>query len=173
MVPKRLFFSLGAPSFEGLWALGVSDGRDTAPLGLEGGVFLWAFAFGGTEDGTLSLSFGCAVYFWVMAGPEGLCICAEGHWSRCLYNHRRTSLLKGSPMLSFIPQYGLLFEELGTLLAKGGMIAFAIDAVGSSCALVLVSMLLAATTTHSVRSSAFVLPCPNLWHLKQRIGKGT
>ena len=60
-------------------------------------------------------------------------------------------------MLSPVPQNGLFFEELRTLLAKGGMVAFAIDAVGSSCALMLVSMFLAATTTHSVRSSAFVL----------------
>ena len=60
-------------------------------------------------------------------------------------------------MLGSVPQNDLFFEELRTLLAKGGMVAFAIDAVGSSCALMLVSMLLTATTTHSVRSSAFVL----------------
>ena len=60
-------------------------------------------------------------------------------------------------MLSLVPQNGLFFKEIGTLLAKGGMVAFAIDAVGSSYALMLVSMLLAATTTHSVRSSAFIL----------------
>ena len=59
-MPKRLTFSLGAPSFEGLRALGVSAGRDTAPLGLEGGVCLWAFAFGVTGVETLSLAFGCA-----------------------------------------------------------------------------------------------------------------
>ena len=60
-------------------------------------------------------------------------------------------------MLSSVPQYGLFFEELRALLAKGGMVAFAIDAVGSSCPLKLVSMLLAATITHSVGSSALVL----------------
>ena len=40
---------------------------------------------------------------------------------------------------------------------RHGMIAFAIDAVGSSYALMLISMLLAATTTYSLGSSAFVL----------------
>ena len=52
--------SLGAPSFEGLRALSLPAGRDTAPLGLEGGVCLWAFALDVTEAVTLSLAFGCA-----------------------------------------------------------------------------------------------------------------
>ena len=60
-------------------------------------------------------------------------------------------------MLSLVPQDGLFFEELRTLLAKSRTIAFAIDAVCSSCAMMLVSMLLAATTIYSVGSSAFVL----------------
>ena len=60
-------------------------------------------------------------------------------------------------MLSPVPQDGLLFEELRTLLAKGRMIAFAIDAVGRSCALMLISMLLAPTTTYRVVLSALVL----------------
>ena len=72
-LPKRLIGSLGAPSFEGLRALGLSAGRDTAPLGLEGGVCLWAFALDVTEAETLSLAFGCAVSlgFW-----PGLRACA-------------------------------------------------------------------------------------------------
>ena len=78
-LPKRLTGSLGAPSFEGLRALGLSAGRDTAPLGLEGGVCLWAFALDETEAVTLSLAFGCAVFLRFLAGPEGLCICAGGH----------------------------------------------------------------------------------------------
>ena len=77
-LPKRLTGSLGAPSFEGLRALGLSAGRDTAPLGLEGGVCLWAFALDVTEAVTLSLAFGCA-FFRFLAGPEGLCVCAGGH----------------------------------------------------------------------------------------------
>ena len=44
---------------------------------------------------TLSLAFGCA-------GLGGLCVCAGGHCSRCVYNHRRTGLLKGSPVLSLV-----------------------------------------------------------------------
>ena len=59
-LPKRLTGSLGAPSFEGLRALGLSAGRDTAPLALEGGMCLWAFALDVTEAVTLSLAFGCA-----------------------------------------------------------------------------------------------------------------
>ena len=58
-LPKRLTGSLGAPSFEGLRALGLSAGRATAPLGLEGGVCLWAFALDVAEAETLSLAFGC------------------------------------------------------------------------------------------------------------------
>ena len=44
----------------------MSAGRDPAPLGLEDGVCLWAFAFGVTGVDTLSLAFGCAVSlgFW-------------------------------------------------------------------------------------------------------------
>ena len=48
------------PFFRRLRALGLSAGRDTAPLGLEGGVCLWAFALDVTEAVALSLAFGCA-----------------------------------------------------------------------------------------------------------------
>ena len=65
-------------------------------------------------------------------------------------------------MFSPVAQDGLFFEELRTLFAKGGMVAFAIDAVGSSCALMLISMLLAATTTYSIGSLAFVLAMSKL-----------
>ena len=33
----------------------------------------------------------------------GLCICVGGHCSRCVYYHRSTGLLKGSPVLSIVP----------------------------------------------------------------------
>ena len=36
------------------------------------------------------------------AGLGGLCACAGGHCSRCVNNHRRTGLLKGSPVLSLV-----------------------------------------------------------------------
>ena len=32
----------------------------------------------------------------------GLCVCAGGHCSRCVYNHRLTDLLKVSPVLSLV-----------------------------------------------------------------------
>ena len=61
VVPKLPIFTLEASSFKDLRALGFSDGRfDTAPLGLESGVFLLAiFPFGVAEGETSSVTLGC------------------------------------------------------------------------------------------------------------------
>ena len=48
--------------------------RFAGPWRLGGGVSLWAFAFEVAEDGTLSLSFGCAVSFGLWPGLRACAI---------------------------------------------------------------------------------------------------
>ena len=74
-LPKRLTGSLGAPSFEGLRALGLSAGRDgtrwrSVPLGV-------CLRRDRSCDFVTGLRLRC--FFRFLAGPEGLCICAGGH----------------------------------------------------------------------------------------------
>ena len=92
-LPKRLIGSLGAPSFEGLRALGLSAGRDTAPFGTRGrsvplGVCL-------RRDRSCDFVTGLWLRWFGRLKAElgGLCICAGGHCSRWVNYHRSTGLL--------------------------------------------------------------------------------